>query len=310
MSLPAALAPWEPMANLAEEARGEMAAVGPLWGTSNAAHLQRVLAAYAPLLADSPKEGVRVTRDHSYGPHTRQRLDVFAPEGKTGAPVVIFVHGGGLVRGNKDIGSGVYDNVLYWFARNGCLGVNIEYRLAPEAAYPSGARDVAGAFAWTQLHAREHGGDSSRIFLIGHSAGATHVASLVLDPGAGPAPEAGLAGMVLLSGRLRADVRPENPNAPGVRAYFGDDASLHEDRSPVTHAHLGKVPTMIAIAEFENPLLDVYGAEFFWRTAAARGRAPRFLRLRHHNHISLVAHFNTGEDFLGREILDFINEGK
>jgi len=63
---------------------------------------------------------------------------------------------------------------------------------------------------------------------------------------------------------------------------------------------------MLAIAEFDNPLLDVYGAEFFWRIAAVRGHAPRFLRLRNHNHFSMFAHFNTGEEILGREILDFI----
>ena len=309
MDAPSAFAPGEPMANLAEAARREMAEIGPLWGKSNAAYRDRVLAAYAPLLARSPKDGVTVTRDRAYGPHARHRLDVFAPAGRTGAPGVIFVHGGGFVRGDKEIGEGVYDNLLTWFARHGCLGINIEYRLAPAAAYPGGARDVAGAFAWAQEHAREYGGDPGNIFLIGHSAGATHVSSLVLDPGAGPAPGAGLAGMVLLSGRLRADVRPENPNAPGVRAYFGEDESLHEARSPVTHAARCDTPVMIAIAEFENPLLDVYAAEFLWRVAAARGRAPRFLRLRRHNHISMVAHFNTGEDTLGREVLGFIAEG-
>ena len=107
-----------------------------------------------------------------------------------------------------------------------------------------------------------------------------------------------------------ADVRPENPNANGVRAYFGDDPALHETRSPVTHAHLCRVPAMLAVAEFENPLLDVYGAEMAWRLAAAQGRAPHFVRLRRHNHISMVAHFNTGEDYLGREILAFIEAGR
>jgi acetyl esterase len=91
-----------------------------------------------------------------------------------------------------------------------------------------------------------------------------------------------------------------------VRAYYGDDESKYARRSPVTWARRCPVPVMLAIAEFENPLLDVYGAEFYARIAAARGSAPRFLRLRNHNHFSMIAHFNTGEDILGREILDFI----
>ena len=70
------------------------------------------------------------------------------------------------------------------------------------------------------------------------------------------------------------------------------------------------MPLFIAIAEYENPLLDVYGAEMLHRVAEARNRAPRFLRLADHNHISIVAHFNTQEELLGREILEFFAEGR
>jgi hypothetical protein len=91
-----------------------------------------------------------------------------------------------------------------------------------------------------------------------------------------------------------------------VRAYFGDDESRYEARSPVTHAAASPLPVFLAIAEYENPLLDVYGAEALHRISAARGRAPRFLRLPRHNHISIVAHVNTDEDVLGSEMLDFL----
>ncbi len=89
-----------------------------------------------------------------------------------------------------------------------------------------------------------------------------------------------MKGLVLISGRLRADARPDNPNAAAVRAYFGDDESLYEARSPVTYAAASQLPVFLAVAEYENPLLDVYGAETLHRIAVARGRAPRFLRLR------------------------------
>jgi hypothetical protein len=125
-----------------------------------------------------------------------------------------------------------------------------------------------------------------------------------------PAEGHGLAGLVLISGRLRADARPDNPNAAAVKAYFGDDESLYEARSPVAHAAHLDVPVFIAVAEYENPLLDVYGAEFLHRVSAARGRAPRFMRLPGHNHISIVAHFNSGEETLGPEILEFFAAGR
>ncbi|WP_350356967.1 alpha/beta hydrolase, partial [Escherichia coli] len=69
-----------------------------------------------------------------------------------------------------------------WCARQGYIGVNVEYRLAPEAHYPAGAEDVAMALAWLRAHARAHGGDPGLIVLIGHSAGGSHVASCLSDP--------------------------------------------------------------------------------------------------------------------------------
>ena len=119
-----------------------------------------------------------------------------------------------------------------------------------------------------------------------------------------PGPE--VKGLILISARLRAEALPGNPNAAGVRAYFGEEASLHDLRSPVNYADQCTLPVMIATAEFENPYLDVYAAELFHRLSAARGRSPRFVQMPRHNHISIVAHFNTGEDILGRETMDFI----
>ena len=159
--------------------------------------------------------------------------------------------------------------------------------------------------AWIEAHIGEHGGDPTRILLIGHSAGGTHVAGYMLDPDIGSPPASSVMGMVLISGRLRADLRPENPNAQNVAAYFGADPSLLERRSPVTHAARCRCPVFIAIAEHENRFLDVYGAEFHFRLAEARGRAARFLQLPRHNHTSIVAHVNTGEDILGSAIRAF-----
>jgi len=300
----------KPLGSLPDDARRELAQIGPVWGRDIQKHRDRVFALYGGLLERAPKAGIGVTRDVPYADHARQRLDVFRPEGARDADVVVFVHGGAFVRGDKRATPEIYDNVLYWFARQGCVGFNIEYRLAPESPYPVGATDVALAVAWVRTHAREHGGNPARIFLIGHSAGATHAAAYACDPVVRPAEGHGLAGLVLISGRLRADARPDNPNAAAVKAYFGDDESLYEARSPVTHAAHLDVPVFIAIAEHENPLLDVYGAEFLHRVSAVRGRAPRFMRLPDHNHISIVAHFNSGEETLGPEILAFFAAGR
>lgn len=292
-------------AGLDQAGREQMMEIGPAWERDVPKHREIVLRAYAPALERAPKAGVTVMRDISYGSHARQVLDCFVPKAATNAPVVVFVHGGVFVRGDKRLSTEVYDNVLYWFARQGCVGINIEYRLAPESQWPGGAEDLGLAIGWAHSEVGRFGGAPNSIFAIGHSAGSTHVGTYAYDPAAGHLGR-DLAGIVLLSPRVRIDVSPENPFAENVRAYFGDDASVYEVRSPVTHAAVSTLPAMIAIAEFENPLLDVYGLELAHRIAVARGRAPRFMRLTGHNHISLVAHFNTLEDTLGREIVDFM----
>ena len=56
---------------------------------------------YASMHAKEPYAGVKVTRDVKYGPHERNTLDLFVPEGGSGRAIFMFVHGGGFVRGNK-----------------------------------------------------------------------------------------------------------------------------------------------------------------------------------------------------------------
>lgn len=288
--------------------RAVLAEIGPVWATDTARYSQAIKDAYAPLLARTPKGGVAVLRDQAYGTHDRQVLDVFHPDGLCApAPVVVFVHGGAFVRGAKQVADDLYDNVLYWFARQGFVGVNVEYRLAPEAAYPCGAQDLALAIAWVHSHIDRHGGDPARVLLVGHSAGGTHAASYACDPALGYGGRH-IAALVLISARLRADQLPVNPNAAAVRAYFGDDPASYDVRSPVSHAAHCPLPVLVAAAEFENPLLDVYAAEFVHRLAAARGRAPRYVQMTGHNHMSIVAHFNSGEETLGRTILDFFDD--
>ncbi|HEX9462988.1 MAG TPA: alpha/beta hydrolase [Alphaproteobacteria bacterium] len=295
-----------PLSGFSQELQKTMTAIGPVWGTNVPKHRDMVWALFDPLLAAAPKDGVTTTRDVSYGPHKRHLLDIYRPAAARPAPVVIFVHGGAFVRGSKDASPQGYGNVLSWFARQGYLGINLEYRLAPEAPYPAGADDIARAVAWVKNAARDQGGNPDRVFLIGHSAGGTHVATYGFDPAAKHL-GSGVKGAVLISSRLRADVSPENPNAGPVKAYYGDDPSVYDARSPVTHVAASALPTMVAIAEFENPLLDIYGLEFAWRMSLVRRRAIPFIRMGRHNHISMVAHFNTTEEILGRAILEFFD---
>lgn len=294
--------------SLAPEERTRMLALGPVWARDIAGHRDQVLKAYTPILAATQREGLSVTRDLAYGSHPRQRLDIYSRTGQKNAPVAVFIHGGAFVRGEKDSNSEVYANVLRYFSRHGIVGVNVEFRLAPEAVYPGGAEDVGRSVAWVRANIAAHGGDPQRIVLIGHSAGGSHAGAYACDPAVVPREGHGLAGLVLISSRLRADVLPGNPNAGAVRIYYGADETLYEERSVTTHAARLDIPVYLAAAEFENPYLDAYTAEFAARVAMARGKMPRLMHLRGHNHASIVAHFDSGEDLLGRELVEFVHD--
>ncbi|MEP7060982.1 MAG: alpha/beta hydrolase [Betaproteobacteria bacterium] len=288
--------------------RALMAQVGPRWATDVPGNVRLMIDGFTPVLSRAPKEGVAVTRDVSYGEHARRQLDIYASRADAPQPVVIFLHGGAFVDGARNRSAEIYANVLYYFARHGVIGVNLEYRLAPDYPYPAGLEDVALAVAWVRASIRRFGGDPARIFLAGHSAGAAHAAGYAYDARRHPPGGSGLAGLIVLGGRVRADNSVQNPNARKVEAYYGDDPARYEDRSPVSHVAADSVRTMVAFAEFENPLLDVYCLELAYRIAVAKGRAPRVLRLAGHNHTSLIAHINTTEDLLGREMLAFIGK--
>lgn len=106
------------------------------------------------------------------------RLDVYGDSTWTDRPIVVYVHGGCWQNGDKS-GVGIKDEA---FLDAGYVFVSTNYRLAPSNAYPGNARDVAAAVAWVHQNAALIGGNSRRIVLMGHSAGAHLVALVATDP--------------------------------------------------------------------------------------------------------------------------------
>ncbi len=288
-----------------------LAQIGPVFQKDIGKYIPETIAAFQPLLKAAPKDGVTVTKNQAYGTDPKQILDLYQPTPRDPAPVVIFVHGGAYVRGDKDAYGEAYGNVATWFARQGMLGINATYRLAPTAKWPSGAEDVRSMVAWTRANAARFGGDPNRIILIGHSAGATHIAGYTFDRSLQPPQGAGIAGAVLISGRYRIDYEPADPNSRNMQAYFGEDASQYPNRSPINHVRDGaRIPVFVVVTEYDNPALDVRGAELFSALCERDGACPRFVRLNRHNHLSEVLAFNTADEYLGRQILDFIARGR
>jgi len=105
----------------------------------------------------------------SYGPDPRQRLDFSHPGGEAAAPLVIFIHGGGWLRGDKQRLPAEGDRARLLAA--GIAVATINYRLTPDHPLPVPIDDAARAIQFLRHHASSYGIDSGRIALAGNSAG-------------------------------------------------------------------------------------------------------------------------------------------
>jgi acetyl esterase len=297
-----------PLPDIPDDLRALTTEVGKRWTVNRRDNIALMIERYTEILRDFPMDAIAVRGDVAYGAHPRQQLDLYTPEdARNERAAVVFVHGGAFMDGHRNRTDGIYSNVSRYFARNGIVGINIGYRLGADVGYPGATEDVAAAVAWTHAHAAELGVDRRRIFLMGHSAGAAHAGSYAYDKRRQPKEGTGLAGFIVVSGRVRADNRRENPNADKVVAYYGtSDPSRLDEASPVSHVDENSVPTFVAWGEYENPLLDVHCAELAFRFAEAKKRSPPVFWLDGHNHTSTIAHIGTSDEALGRAIMRFI----
>ncbi len=153
------------------------------------------------LNAVEPRFGVTTTRDVIYQPGPRGGLDVYRPRRANGStPVIIFLYGGGWDQGAKSEYAFIGDAL----ASKGFVTFIPDYRLYPEVRWPSFLEDNAKAVRWVKNHAAEYGGDSSKLFLVGHSAGAYNAVMLSLDrrwlAAVGMDPARDLRGVIGLAG--------------------------------------------------------------------------------------------------------------
>lgn len=261
-------------------------------------------AIYRQHIEDADFEKSVVLRDLSYGPHERNKLDVLRPayEASRPLPILVFVHGGGFVRGSKSDGV-IFDNVLDFFTRHGVLGINATYRLAPDHRFPAAAEDLRDVMRWVKKNAAEYGGDPDKVFLMGHSAGAVHVANYTFMEEL-HSPDDGLLGSILMSGVYSLGANPD-----AKHAYFGsDDQQTLSERTPLAQVKGRNTPLFVIDAEYD-PLLMQQSALDLMRAVCARDqRCPRHQQVAGHNHYSMTYHINTLDDSIASEILDFINQ--
>jgi len=238
--------------------------------------------------------------DVPYGSHERHRLDIF-PVSAQGTPVVLFVHGGGFVGGDKRLFTPFYENVGYYLASHGVMTATMNYRLAPTGGWPAAAEDIEAAVEWLLGQAAFYGGSPKRIVLVGQSAGACHVASWLFDPLFAKGRRSEIRGAALLSGFYFA----EAPLSPGQKAYFGGDPTVYRERSPLTHVHPLTDSILVSLAEYDPPALRKQALQMV-EALRRVGVTPVVHDLVGHNHVSPLMSLGSDVDSVGQLVRRFI----
>ena len=243
-----------------------------------------------------------VARDFQYGDDERHRLDLFRRDGIHGAPVFVFLHGGGFMMGDKHTeGSPFYSNLGDFAARQGWLGVTATYRLAPDNKFPSGVEDLRLMIDWLRANAEEFGGDPDKIVLSGQSAGAAHTANYLAHA---RDHADGLAGAVFMSGVY--DTTTAEDNAFN-RAYYGEDRKAWGPASAIAGLLASPVPMQFSVAEFDPVDFQRQATQLVRQWFDTKHEWPAMHLLSGHNHLSPALSIGSDQREIERMVAGFVS---
>ncbi len=184
--------------------------------------------------------------NHTYGDDPYQTISLHVPDNPNGT-ILAMVHGGGWVSGYKEH----MDFMAPAYTDAGIIFASIGYRLAPQHLFPAGLEDVAAGLAWLYDHAADFGGDNTRLFASGHSAGGQYTALLAVTTDWQDAlglPKSVIRGCLPLSGVY---LFGEDGGMSMKPRFLGDDPSAERAASPILN--IAQTP----------PILMGHGSEDF-----------------------------------------------
>ena len=260
----------------------------------------------------------QVKNDISYGNDAAQKLDLRTP-GAAKFPTLIFIHGGSLTSGDK--ADSDYAHVCDAFPAAGIGCANVNYRLGPQHSWPAQIEDVAAAVAWVRANIAAYGGEPAKLFLLGHSSGATLVALAGCDERYIAKHGMKLADLrgVIPMGSIMWDEELEQAVAkygrdkieqnfsrdPDNRMYGSFGA--YEDHWPIHHIHAGLPPFLFLIAEAEQeqpPVLKTNAR--FVEEARKSGNEAEYKVFAGRKHYTMIRQLHQPGDEVFTRIVEFI----
>ncbi|MCS6852046.1 MAG: alpha/beta hydrolase [Gemmataceae bacterium] len=248
----------------------------------------------------------------------RHKLDLLLPKGRKDYPVLVLVHGGVWMGGDKSY-RGKYTAVGKCLAGIGVGVVLPNYRLSPAVQHPEHVRDVARAFAWTHRNIARYGGRPDYMFVGGHSAGGHLAALLAVDDRylqEHRLDRRAIRGVVCASGIFSL---PEfsftvslGTNGEGwdfgwspLRLVFGSDPRVRREASPIHHVRPGLPPFLVLCAERDLPTFARDSKAFYEALRECRNEAEFFVA-EGRTHWSVLFAATRPDDPVVRKVAEFI----
>jgi acetyl esterase/lipase len=265
-----------------------------------------------------PSDGVQVLTDVVYkeGPalteyeRDRCKLDVYLPKDAKGFATLVWFHGGGLSKGDKDGRKDDSDSVktatiARSLATAGIAVVSANYRLSPKAHFPAYVEDAASAVAWTRKHIGEHGGAAQKVFIGGHSAGGYLTLMLGMDPQY--LDDAGvklteIAGFIPVSGQVMTHYTVLAERGLGKFAVMADEAA------PIHFARAETPPFLVLYGDHDMAARAEENAYFVSVMKAAGNKSVTGHLMLDRTHGSIASKIVEAKDPARTAILSFIQQ--
>ncbi|NAS29937.1 alpha/beta hydrolase fold domain-containing protein [Flavobacteriaceae bacterium R38] len=231
----------------------------------------------------------------------KDKLDIYMPAGAKNAPVIFFLHGGGLLQGSKNQGEYIANR----FVKEGYGVVSANYRLSPDVMHPAHTEDASAAYAWVIKNIKKYGGNPSKVYISGHSAGAylavlialddTYLAAHQLTPDV-------IAGTIAISPFLYVEETAKDR----PKTVWGNNPKNWLKASVTPYTEKGKKPMLCIYADGDAGWRKNQN-ERFGKTMRKLGNKVQVNEVPNRNHTSLISSINNEDDQIATLVKQFIN---
>lgn len=268
-----------------------------------AANAVEVIASYTTLSREV-KARYPFTTEH-YGSGGDESLDVYPPvmaagpgasaarDGRVGAPIHVFVHGGAWQRMTKD------DSAFPApaFVENGVVYVALNFSVLPKVRLPDMADQCRRAIVWLWRNSWRFGGDHNRIHLSGHSSGG-HLAGVLLTT---DWKSLGLDGSPIKSGLVASGMYDLGPVLLSARSsYVKIDKAEEDALSPMRHLDRVHCPIAVAFGDGETPEFKRHARDFAAALKAKVRHPSMLVEGKNQNHFELALTLGHADGLLSK----------